>query len=105
MKRIIIILSFILAIASFADAQRLNSSPQPSVKEEGASGELSVIYINNKLKVSNVPEGSKIEIYSVVGIKVAEVEYRQGVREYALDLAKGYYIVRIGEAVCKIAIR
>ena len=59
----------------------------------------------NRIRVENAPVGSKLEIYSVVGIKVKELEVKQPSGEYVVDIAKGYYIVRIGETVRKIAIR
>ncbi|GHT37216.1 hypothetical protein FACS189435_1730 [Bacteroidia bacterium] len=86
-------------------AQQTNTPPLPALKEQTGKPEVSVIAINNRIKVSNVPIGSKLEIYSVVGIKVAEIEIKQAEGEYTVNIAKGYYIVRIGETVCKIAMR
>ena len=59
----------------------------------------------NRIQVYNAPVGSKLEIYSVVGIKVKEIEIKQPTAEYTLNIAKGYYIIRIGETVRKVAIR
>ena len=55
--------------------------------------------------MSNAPVGSLLEVYSVVGIKVKEIKIKQPTAEYALDIAKGYYIIRIGDTVLKVAIR
>ena len=60
---------------------------------------------DNKVVVKNAPIGSKLEIYSVVGIRVKEIELKQPDGEYTVNIAKGYYIVRIGETVRKVAIR
>ncbi len=60
---------------------------------------------DNKIIVTNAPVGSKIEIYSVVGIRVKELPIKQPTGEYPVNIAKGYYIVRIGEIVRKVAIR
>lgn len=60
---------------------------------------------DNKIKVENATVGSKLEIYSIVGIKVKEIPLKQSSGEYPVDIAKGYYIVRIGETVRKVAIR
>lgn len=59
----------------------------------------------NRIKVENAPVGSRLEIYSVVGIKVKEIEIKQPSGEYLVDIAKGYYIIRIGDTVRKVAIR
>ena len=59
----------------------------------------------NRIQVYNAPVGSKLEIYSVVGIKVKEIEIKQPTAEYTLSIAKGYYIIRIADTVRKVAIR
>lgn len=59
----------------------------------------------NRIVVENAPVGSKLEIYSVVGIKVKEIEMKQPSGEYVVNIAKGYYIIRIGDTVRKVAIR
>ncbi|MEG1543587.1 MAG: T9SS type A sorting domain-containing protein [Tannerellaceae bacterium] len=60
---------------------------------------------DNRIRVINAPIGSVLEIYSVVGIKVKEIEIKQPNGEYLVSIAKGYYIIRIGDTVRKIAIR
>ena len=53
----------------------------------------------------NAPIGSVLEIYSVVGIKVKEIQMKQSSGEYVVNIAKGYYIIRIADTVRKVAIR
>ncbi len=60
---------------------------------------------DNKIIVKNAPIGSLLEIYSVVGIRVKEIDLKQANGEYPVNIAKGYYIVRIDNTVRKIAIR
>jgi hypothetical protein len=79
-------------------------------KEEGRKAEVisatpTVVMVGNRIKVENAVVGSFIEVYSVVGIKVAEIEVKTPNGEYPLNIAKGYYIVRIGSTVRKIALR
>ena len=60
----------------------------------------------NRIKVENAPVGSILEIYSVVGIKVKEIEVKQSTAEYVVDIAKGYYIIpQLVDTVRKVAIR
>ena len=108
MRRIILLLVVIFCLSGlFAplSAQQANTPLPPALKEQTGKPEVSVIAINNRIKVKNVAVGSKLEIYSVVGLKVAEIEVKQAEGEYEVNISKGYYIVRIGETVCKIAIR
>lgn len=72
---------------------------QPSTPE----AEISVV--GNRLKVENALVGSKLEIYSIVGIKVLEIEIKYSTGDYPLNIAKGYYIVRLDETVRKIVVR
>lgn len=53
----------------------------------------------------NATVGSKLEVYSIVGVKVLEIEIKYSSGDYAVNLARGYYIVRLGETVRKIVIR
>ena len=54
---------------------------------------------------ANTTVSGTLEIYSVVGIRVKEIPMKQPSGEYAVDIAKGYYIVRIGDTVRKVSIR
>lgn len=73
--------------------------------KQNTSPEVEISVIGNRLKVENATVGNKLEIYSVVGVKVLEIEIKQTSGEYTLNIAKGYYIVRINETVRKIVIR
>ena len=59
----------------------------------------------NKLTLDCAPVGKKIEIFSVVGVKVTEIEIKTSSGEYTLSVPKGYYILRINDIVRKVAIR
>ena len=64
------------------------------------------IYISeNRLVIENLPKDTIIEIYSIVGTKVASIRAKAGYGEYYLSLSKGYYIVKVGNVVKKIAIK
>ncbi|GAB6393589.1 MAG: T9SS type A sorting domain-containing protein [Treponematales bacterium] len=89
---------------SFPVQAQTNAAPAVK-KQTETSASLDVIAIDNRIKVTNASAGSHLEIYSIVGIKVAEIEMKQPSGEYILNLAKGYYIVKINETVRKIAIR
>ncbi|MGC9151395.1 MAG: T9SS type A sorting domain-containing protein [Microbacter sp.] len=57
------------------------------------------------LTVVNAPINALVQIYSLVGSKVAEKRITSNRQEFALDLPVGYYIVRIGDQTQKITIR
>ena len=67
--------------------------------------EIEISFVDNRIKINNATVGSKLEIYSVVGLKVLEVEIKYTSGEYPVNLSKGYYIVRVEETVRKIVVR
>jgi hypothetical protein len=91
--------------SSTLHAQQTNTLSGDVKKQTAPPPSVEVVAIENRIKVFNVPAGSRLEIYSVVGIKVADIEMKQPDGEYAVNIAKGYYIIRIGETVRKVAIR
>ncbi|GHT30299.1 hypothetical protein AGMMS49574_09620 [Bacteroidia bacterium] len=102
-------LALIIAFSIFgslsANAQQTSTAPHSTVIKQAETPAVTVIAVDNHIKVENAPEGSRLEIFSVVGIKVAEIELKQSNGEYVVNIAKGYYIVRVGDTVRKIAIR
>lgn len=107
-----LLLSIVLLLAVWAgyplevSAQQAvtNTSASTATKEK-TPDTIEISAYDNKIVVENAPVGSKLEIYSVVGIRVKEIQMKQPSGEYPVDIAKGYYIVRIGETVRKISIR
>lgn len=59
----------------------------------------------NKIYIQNLAVGGKLQIYSVLGVNVATIDVRSGSGEYNVNLPKGYYIVKIGDVVRKVAVR
>lgn len=107
-----VIVSILLVLALWAGLSVDANAGKPNAKvytlasakwEDPEAIEISAS--DNRIKVTNAPVGSKLEIYSVVGIKVKEIEMKQPSGEYIVNIAKGYYIIRIGDTVRKIAIR
>lgn len=102
----IIIWALALLASSSVSAQRVKPDTAAyAAKVIDVTLPVEISVFENRIRVENAPVGSMLEIYSVVGIKVKELEVKQPSGEYVVDIAKGYYIVRIGETVRKIAIR
>lgn len=106
MKTVYSILILLIMSTGFsvsAQTVKPNTTTSASKLQEPQPVEISVQ--DNRIIISNAPIGSTLEIYSVVGIKVREIEMKQSSGEYPANIAKGYYIIRIGDTVRKIAIR
>lgn len=65
--------------------------------------ELSVA--GNRVLYQNAPVGKKIEVYSVIGLKVGEIEVKAPSGDSVLNVPKGYYILKLEDTVRKVAVR
>ena len=74
------------------------------IESERPSVEITLLD-SNLLVVKNAPVGKKIEIYSIVGNKVKEIEIKSSTGEYSLNLPKSIYIIKLGETVRKYVIK
>ena len=104
MKRISLIITllcilFLLPVSLFAQ----NKKDKNIVTEEILIPELSVI--NNTLYVKNAPIGEKLEIITIVGNKVLELEMKSSEATYTLNLPKAIYIFKLGGVVRKFIIK
>ena len=59
----------------------------------------------NKIYIQNLAIGGKLQVFSVLGVSVATIEVKAGSGEYNINLPKGYYIVKIGDVVRKVAVK
>lgn len=101
----IMMLALTFPVSYPAYAQTHKSASEGYTVKQNNPDPIEINAYENRIKVTNAPIGSILEIYSVVGIKVKEIEIKQSTAEYPVDIAKGYYIIRIGDTVRKIAIR
>lgn len=101
---IFLLISVYVGTPFIADAQQAVTTTH-AVKQQAKPDSIEISAYDNKIVVKNAPVGSKLEIYSVVGIRVKEIKMKEPNGEYTVDIAKGYYIIRIGETVRKVAIR
>ena len=84
-------------------AQEAKSKPVSVESERTPTVEMSVV--GNKIYVENATVGKKIEIFSVVGLKISEIEIKTSSGEYILNVTKGYYILKLSDTVRKVVIR
>lgn len=84
---------------------RLQAQDKIAVEKNQKTFQINVI--QNKLIIENLPKGKEgtLEIFSIVGIKIYSEKVKSGTSEYSINLPKGYYIVKIGNIVKKIAVK
>lgn len=103
--RIILISIFLSIFVCFQSEIYAQDLKVKTVSAEGERVGFDLTVVGNKIILENAPVGKKIEIYSVVGLKVNEIEIKSSSSEYILNIPKGYYILKIDDTVRKIAIR
>ncbi len=98
-----------IAITIFFSLQSVVFAQQ-DVKQKSVvvvdSNAVDIILIDsNRLQVKNAPIGKKLQVYSIVGNKVKEIEMKTADGEYTLNLPRSVYIVKLDGTVRKYVIK
>ncbi|MCD8264931.1 MAG: T9SS type A sorting domain-containing protein [Tannerellaceae bacterium] len=105
MKRLLIASILISAISFFPGKTNAQDKVVNTYIQDKTTQTVEISVYENRIIVKNAPVNSRLEIYSVVGIKVKEIPLKQSSGEYPVNISKGYYIVRIADTVRKVIIR
>jgi len=100
MKKIVVL--FVLALITFAP---LAAQKVEKVAAATTETTLSVIQTGKTLQLQNATVGEKMEVLSIVGVRIVEKKIESSNQSFTLELPKGYYIVKIGTAVRKISVK
>ncbi len=105
MQKNYLAISFIFLCLLGARTMDLSAQIQNRIEMRDVMPETKITYADGRLIVENLPQDALLEVYSIVGVKVYSRRIQSGTNEYYLNLSKGYYIIRVGEIVKKIAVR
>jgi len=75
----------------------------PVAIEEQVTPEMYVS--NNKLYLKNAPVGKRVEIITIIGNKIREIQITAPENEYELNLPRAIYIFRLDGMVKKFVIK
>jgi len=100
MKKLVVFFGLVLLTFAPLVAQKAEK-----VAVAPAETTLTVIQTGKTLQLQNATVGEKMEVLSIVGVRIVEKKIDSANQSYALDLPKGYYIVKIGTAVRKISVK
>lgn len=104
MKKFLLIIACLLPVASQVSLYAQHTKKEKVVvTEETLMPELQVV--NNTLYIKNAPIGAKLQIITIVGNKVREIEIRSSDMVYELNLSKAIYIFKLEGVVRKFVIR
>ena len=101
MKKSFAFLFLLFLILAPLNAQRGEKTVVTVTQETGVS----VFQKGTTLQLQNATVGEKIEVLSIVGVRVFEKRIESSNQEFQIELPKGYYIVKIGNIVRKISVK
>ena len=77
---------------------------QSKIDAEKATS-IEVVINGDVLEISSIPNNGRVEVYSIIGSKVASFTVRDGIASEQLTLPKGYYILKTANSTKKIAVK
>lgn len=104
MRRLVVSFAFVF-VCSFPFFAQSTGKLAVSAISQIPTDSIQISIVDNIIYLENAPVGSKLEIFSILGVKVQELVIRMPKAEYGLNLPKGYYIVRVKDRVKKIIVR
>lgn len=103
MKRIILCFLIIFSFLSYPVVYAQEGRKSLPIDNEQTSVTLTVI--GNTVRVLNAAPGSVLEVYNVLGMKVASIKIDSVDKVITLNLPKGWYILKIENIARKVAIK
>jgi hypothetical protein len=103
MKRLLRLVTFLLMLSMQVPLLAQSKKDKVAETEEVVLPELYVT--GNTLYVKNAPVGAKLQIITIVGNKVREIEMHSGNETFELNLPKAIYIFKMEGVVRKFVIR
>jgi len=106
MKKLLLILLGIgcMSLSPSLYAQQAKKEKE-IVTEEALTPEIEMFVFQNTVYVKNAPIGAKLQIFSLLGNKMREIEITDREFSQALNLPKAIYVFRLEGKVLKIVIR
>ena len=76
-----------------------------SLPIENEQTSVTLTVVGNNVRVQNATPGSVLEVYNVLGMKVASIKIDSVDKVITLNLPKGWYILKIENIARKVAIK
>jgi hypothetical protein len=103
MKKLFYLIALLLLVSSPVFLFAQEKKDKVLVTEEVILPELSVA--NNILYIKNAPVGRRVEVITIVGNKVLEIEIKSTNVTHVLELPKAIYIFKLDGVVRKFVIK
>ena len=104
-KLLLVLLGICCTSLSFSLYAQEAKKEKGMIMEEALSPEMQMFVSNNTVYVKNAPKGAKLQIITIVGNKVREIEITNPDFSQVLNLPKAIYIFKLEGMVRKFVIR
>lgn len=107
-KKILFILLFVgFSLSASSDNSFFPSNGFPISEQQDDRTMSLEVMINSSMKITmeNVPLTGYLEVYSILGVRVVNVNLKTCVGGCPIDLPKGIYILKAGKVAQKIIVR
>ena len=106
MKRIALIIAFLMVLSYQGSVfSQDNKSRRESVVIEEQQVIPEMYVYNNRLYLKNAPVGKRVEVITIIGNKIREIQITSSELEYELNLPRAIYIFRMDGMVKKFVIK
>ncbi|MDR1762981.1 MAG: hypothetical protein LBR64_03350 [Dysgonamonadaceae bacterium] len=106
MKKTLSLLLFVLALsfpAAMSAQNQERDKHSPVIAVDSLMPEMNVA--NNRLYLKNAPVGRRVDVITIIGNKVKEIEITASEGVYDLNLRRGVYIFKLDGLVRKFLVR
>lgn len=106
-KFVYTLLMFTLTCSSVAFAQTVRNGEVETRDEQfvGKANAINISVSDNFLYLSGMKEGTKVEVMNMLGVPVLSFLTSNVNEKIALDLKKGFYVVKVEDIIQRIVIK
>jgi hypothetical protein len=105
MKKLLLISLFLLTFSSSGVIFAQDDKNDRTMQNEQQSTAVLLSVSGNRVRVQHATQGTMLEVYNILGVKVSSVRIESLDETVTLDLPKGFYILKIGQVARKIVLR
>lgn len=107
-KIIFSILLSILSLSVYAERSSFAYPESTEIESIENTQSMSIDLLINgncRVKMQEVPTSGRLDVYSILGVKITSVGLSYCINEYPIELPKGLYIFRAGKTAQKIIVK
>lgn len=106
MKRFLIYFLFSLAFSSQCACWAQDGKDKDEWARQRQESRVMVIPLSeSQVQVKHAEPGTRMEVYSILGVRIASVRIESDNQTVSLNLPRGYYIFKIGNVVRRVVIK